>query len=35
VEVGEDLQVELTGWAKPVYTGTLSDELLEELREAQ
>jgi diaminopimelate epimerase len=35
VEVGEDLQVNLTGWAKPVYTGTLSDELLEELRDAQ
>ncbi len=35
VEVGEDLQVNLTGWAIPVYAGTLSDELLEELREAQ
>jgi diaminopimelate epimerase len=35
VEVGEDLQVNLTGWAKPVYVGTLSDEFLEELREAQ
>jgi len=35
VEVGEDLKVNLTGWAKPVYSGTLSDELLEELREAQ
>jgi diaminopimelate epimerase len=35
VEVGEDLQVHLTGWAKPVYVGTLSDELLEELRDAQ
>jgi diaminopimelate epimerase len=35
VEVGEDLQVHLTGWAKPVYVGTLSDELVEELREAQ
>ena len=35
VEVGEDLQVNLTGWAKPVYAATLSDELLEELREAQ
>jgi diaminopimelate epimerase len=35
VGVGEDLQVNLTGWAKPVYSGTLSDELLEELREAQ
>jgi diaminopimelate epimerase len=35
VEVGEDLKVNLTGWAKPVYSGTLSHELLEELREAQ
>jgi len=35
VEVGEDLQVNLTGWAVPVYSGTLSDELLEDLREAQ
>jgi diaminopimelate epimerase len=33
VEVGEDLQVDLTGWAVPVYRGELSDELLEELRE--
>jgi len=35
VEVGEDLQVKLTGWATPVYAGTLSDRFLEELREAQ
>ena len=35
VEVGEDLQVTLTGWALPVYAGVLSDEFLEELREAQ
>jgi diaminopimelate epimerase len=35
VEVGEDLQVKLTGWAIPVYAGTLSDQFLEELREAQ
>jgi hypothetical protein len=27
--------VNLTGWAVPVYRGTLSDEFLEELREAQ
>ncbi len=31
VEVGEDLRVHLTGWAVPVYRGTLSDELIEEL----
>jgi diaminopimelate epimerase len=35
VEVGEELQVTLTGWALPVYSGVLSDEFLEELREAQ
>jgi diaminopimelate epimerase len=35
VEVGEDMSVKLTGWARPVYAATLSDELLEELREAQ
>lgn len=34
-EVGEDLRVHLTGWAVPVFAGTLSDEFLEELREAQ
>jgi diaminopimelate epimerase len=33
VEVGEDLHVDLTGWAVPVYTGELSDELLASLRE--
>ena len=32
VEVGEDLNVKLTGWARPVYAGTLSDEFVEELR---
>jgi diaminopimelate epimerase len=31
VDVGEDLHVDLTGWAVPVYRGELSDELLEEL----
>jgi diaminopimelate epimerase len=35
VAVGEDLQVNLTGWAVPVYAGTISDEFLEDLREAQ
>ena len=34
VEVGEDLHVNLTGWAVPVYTGELSPEFLEALREA-
>jgi diaminopimelate epimerase len=32
VEVGEDLHVDLTGWAVPVYEGRLSDEFVEELR---
>jgi diaminopimelate epimerase len=33
VEVGEDLHVDLTGWAMPVYAGEVSDELLATLRE--
>ena len=32
VDVGEDLHIDLTGWAVPVYSGRLSDEFLEELR---
>jgi diaminopimelate epimerase len=35
VEVGEDMHVNLTGWAVPVYEGALSDEFLEELRETE
>ena len=35
VEVGEDMHVNLTGWAVPVYEGTLSDEFLEELLEIE
>lgn len=31
VDVGEDLNVNLTGWARPVYVGTLSEEFLKEL----
>ncbi len=31
VDVGEDLNVNLTGWARPVYAGTLSEEFLKEL----
>jgi diaminopimelate epimerase len=31
VDVGDDLHVDLTGWAVPVYRGELSDELLEAL----
>jgi diaminopimelate epimerase len=35
VEVGEDLNVNLTGWAVPVYEGRLSENFVEELREAE
>jgi diaminopimelate epimerase len=35
VEVGEELQVDLTGWAVPVYRGELSDELLGGLDEIE
>jgi diaminopimelate epimerase len=32
VEVGEDLHINLTGWAVPVMRGALAGELIEELR---
>jgi diaminopimelate epimerase len=35
VEVGEDMHVDLTGWARPVYRGELSDEFIEELNETE
>ncbi len=35
VEVGEGLRVHLTGWARPVFAGSLSDELLKELHETE
>jgi diaminopimelate epimerase len=31
VEVGEDMHVSLTGWAKPVYRGELCRAFIEEL----
>jgi diaminopimelate epimerase len=31
VEVGEDLHVTLSGWAVPVYSGTLADDFIKEL----
>jgi diaminopimelate epimerase len=34
VDVGEDLHVDLTGWAVPVYRGELAGELREELEHA-
>ncbi len=35
VAVGEDLHVDLTGWAVPVYSGALSEDFLKELHETQ
>ena len=35
VEVGEDLQVTLTGWARPVFEGRLSEDLAKELHETE
>jgi diaminopimelate epimerase len=31
VDVSEDLRVEMTGWARPVYEGTLSEKFVKEL----
>jgi diaminopimelate epimerase len=35
VEVGEDLQIKLSGWAVPVYRGSLAEAFLEELHATQ
>jgi diaminopimelate epimerase len=35
VEVGEDLHVNLTGWALPVYRGELSEEMVKGLNETE
>jgi diaminopimelate epimerase len=35
VEVGEDLRVNLTGWAQPVFSGTLSEDFIKELNETE
>ncbi len=35
VEVGEDLEISLTGWAVPVFRGTLAEEFVEELHATQ
>jgi len=35
VAVADDLQVSLTGWARPVYRAELSKESIEELSEAK
>ncbi len=35
VEVGEDLHVNLTGWARPVFAGRLSEDFEKELHETE
>jgi diaminopimelate epimerase len=35
VEVGEDLHVTLSGWAVPVFAGTLAEEFVKELNETE
>jgi diaminopimelate epimerase len=35
VEVGEDLRINLTGWAVPVFRGELAPEFLEELHASE
>jgi diaminopimelate epimerase len=35
VEVAEDLHVTLSGWAVPVFSGTLADEFIKELHETE
>jgi diaminopimelate epimerase len=35
VEVGEDLAVNLTGWARPVFAGRISEDFEKELHETQ
>ena len=35
VEVQEDLHVTLTGWAVPVFRGTLAEEFVKELHETE
>jgi diaminopimelate epimerase len=35
VEVGDDLQIKLSGWALPVFSGVLADEFVKELHAIQ
>jgi diaminopimelate epimerase len=35
VEVGEDLHINLSGWAVPVFRGTLADDFVKELHAIQ
>jgi diaminopimelate epimerase len=35
VDIGEELQVNLTGWARPVFAGALSEDFIRELNETE
>jgi diaminopimelate epimerase len=35
VGVGQDLSVQLTGWARPVFAGELSEDFEKELHETE
>jgi diaminopimelate epimerase len=35
VDVGEDLHINLTGWAVPVFRGELSEDFVKELHEIE
>jgi diaminopimelate epimerase len=35
VDIGEELQVNLTGWARPVFAGALSEDFIRELDETE
>ena len=35
VEVSDELDIELTGWAVPVFRGTLAETFIEELHATQ
>jgi diaminopimelate epimerase len=35
VDIGEDLRVNLTGWARPVFSGRLSEDFEKELHETE
>ena len=35
VEVDEDLHINLSGWAVPVYRGALADDFVKELHETE
>ena len=35
VDVGEDLHINLTGWAVPVFRGALAEDFIKELHEIE